>query len=76
MGIASARLQPKIFNQMIPATTCQQLRIAIPGSMSPLAIMRSSRLRSVFGAEPQSCLVEGCAGIVRWRDRHNHAFAP
>jgi len=27
-------------------------------------------------AGPQSCVVEGCAGIVRWRDRQNHAFAP
>jgi hypothetical protein len=27
-------------------------------------------------AESQSGLVEDCAGIVRWRDRQNHAFAP
>ncbi len=25
--------------------------------------------------ESQSCRVEGCDGIVRWRDRQNHAFA-
>jgi hypothetical protein len=44
--------------------------------MSASAIMRLSTMRSMFAAEPQSCRVEGCAGIVRWRDRQNHAFAP
>lgn len=27
-------------------------------------------------SESQSWRVDGCAGVVRWRDRQNHAFAP
>ena len=46
------------------------------GSMNAFANVRSSRMRSVLAAEPQSCRVEGCAGIVRRRERQNHAFAP
>ena len=39
------------------------------------AIMRSLRTGSAFAGNPQSCRVDGCAGVVRWRDRQNHAFA-
>ena len=40
-----------------------------------IAIMCSSRMgRSL--PEPQSCREEGCVGIVRWRDKQNHALAP
>ena len=41
--------------------------------MSELAIMHSSRNGKRFRSELQSCRVEGCAGIMRWRDRQNYA---